>query len=197
MFTNNLIYTSKTISQTILFIAISIIFNSCFSSNEGISTEIEKNMEMNIDTNQNSLDIITTKEENELFLAYFYSIPKLENNFTLNSNKGFKHFDEINSEFKPEGASIIGRLDTNNNTFPIIYSYPADIRLPIIELYSPTGEKKNEFQLFDYNFCANLEHDENFCLFRIINQTEFEILNLKENKLHNKIDTVEVKTISL
>ena len=59
----------------------------------------------------------------------------------------------MESEFIPEGAALLGRLPSIENKYFIIYTYPADIRLPILEVYNANGEKINQLELYDYMNC--------------------------------------------
>lgn len=87
------------------------------------------------------------------FIAFVDSIPIVRlKNFELNSDQDFEHVD-LKSKFIPEGAALIGRLIPLKRHEFIIYSYPADIRLPILEVYNANGEKVNQRELFQYDSC--------------------------------------------
>ena len=63
--------------------------------------------------------------------------------------------NEYGANFKPDGATIIGKLQSNDKFAAIIYSYPADISLPILETYNISGAKIDELQLLNYPRCIN------------------------------------------
>lgn len=86
------------------------------------------------------------------FEQYVESIPILELPFELSTNDTIAHIP-IENPFLPEGAALLGRLQSNNDKHLILYSYPADIRLPILEIYNSKGEKLNTLPLFDYGKC--------------------------------------------
>lgn len=87
------------------------------------------------------------------FLAFVDSVPIVRlTGFELNDDNAFEHVD-LKSKFIPEGAALIGRfLPFKHHEF-IIYSYPADIRLPVLEVYNSNGEKVNQHALFLYGTC--------------------------------------------
>lgn len=86
------------------------------------------------------------------FLAYARSIPLLDKDFTLSSSEVFEHMN-IQSKYIPDGAGLIGSLAPINEYHFIIYSYPADIQLPVLEVYNSIGEKVNDRVLFNYGHC--------------------------------------------
>ena len=86
------------------------------------------------------------------FLYFTQTIPILDSNFTLSNEDEFKHLD-IKSKYIPEGAALIGKLHAIGNYEFIIYSYPADLRLPILEVYNSKGEKVNEHVLYNFEYC--------------------------------------------
>lgn len=94
------------------------------------------------------------------FLAFVDSIPIVRlTGFELNDDNAFEHAD-LESNFIPDGASLIGRFPPFNQHEFIIYSYPADIRLPVLEVYNSNGKKVNQRALFLYGTCP-LDLEEN------------------------------------
>jgi hypothetical protein len=93
------------------------------------------------------------------FYYFAQNIPIIDSNFTLSSKKEFNHLD-VQSMFIPEGAGLIGRLKPIDNYEFIIYSYPADVRLPILEVYNIKGEKVNEALLYNYGYCGDPNPEE-------------------------------------
>lgn len=88
------------------------------------------------------------------FFYFAQTIPILESNFTLSNKEEFNHLG-IQSKYIPEGAGLIGKLKPINNYEFIIYSYPADLRLPILEVYNFKGEKVNERVLYNFEYCSS------------------------------------------
>jgi len=95
----------------------------------------------------------TIKTDEAAFRSFFDSSPVLEEGYTATCNNYFEHA-EIESEFIPEGAALVGKLGVDAKLYHIIYSYPADIRLPIWEAYDSGGNKRGEVQLFDMHYCS-------------------------------------------
>jgi len=96
----------------------------------------------------------TDDTENELpsFEQYVEEIPLISERVELRSSSLIKHVD-IESDFIPEGAALFGKLNSINGYHFIIYTYPADVRLPILEVYDNEGNKINEKQLYRYGSC--------------------------------------------
>ncbi len=86
------------------------------------------------------------------FKQFVDDIPLLQLPFELSTSDPMYHLN-MESKYIPEGAALIGRLKSRLGKHLIIYSYPADIRLPILEVYDNDGKKLNELQLFDYMSC--------------------------------------------
>lgn len=87
------------------------------------------------------------------FKSFVQSIPYLDADFYLNNGEDFKHVN-LKNKFIPEGAALIGKLPSIDQYEFIVYSYPADIRLPILEVYNSKGKKVNERALFKYGYCT-------------------------------------------
>jgi len=62
----------------------------------------------------------------------------------------------IINEFGPENSEIFGKLSVNKNFAAIIYLYPADIILPIIQTTDRNGKKISVLSLFDF-YCGEDE----------------------------------------
>ena len=81
------------------------------------------------------------------FQEYLDIIPQVELPLKFDCDAGFE-VPEIDSEknelilkkFKPEGATIIGKLYSNKKESAILYGYPADIFYPIISETDNTGK---------------------------------------------------------
>jgi hypothetical protein len=60
------------------------------------------------------------------------------------------------NQFGPENSKIFGKLSENKNFAAIIYLYPADIVLPIIQTTDRNGKKISVLSLFD-SYCGEDE----------------------------------------
>jgi hypothetical protein len=60
------------------------------------------------------------------------------------------------NQFGPENSKIFGKLSENKNFVAIIYLYPADIVLPIIQTTDRNGKKISALSLFD-SYCGEDE----------------------------------------
>ena len=60
------------------------------------------------------------------------------------------------NNFGPESSKIFGKLSENKNFAAIIYLYPADIVLPIIQTTDRNGKKISVLSLFD-SYCGEDE----------------------------------------
>lgn len=136
-------------------------------------------------------DSICDKESKTEFEKYICEIPLLSAGFSLTCAEQIEHHN-FKSEFTPEGAGIVGRLKSIGSHSFIIYSYPADIRLPILEVYDQKGEKINETPLFDEYDCS-IDSPTTSSRFRIENETTIIIERIKpENGAVNKTITVNL-----
>lgn len=97
--------------------------------------------------NQNS-----TEKVRQTFEQFVAEIPLVPVRVELHSYNPIKHI-EIKSPHIPEGAALFGKLKSMDGYHFIIYTYPADIRLPILEVYDNDGIKLMEKQLYRYNGC--------------------------------------------
>lgn len=84
------------------------------------------------------------------FEQFVDSVPTLELPYELSTDDEMIHYNNPSSHV-PEGAALMGKLPSLENVHLIVYSYPADIRLPVLELYSKDGTKLNDIQLFKYS----------------------------------------------
>ena len=123
----------------IWFVSVTV-FSSC--ENDPFSDEL-----ISIAPSASMASLIDTS-----FQGFVNSIPILDSNFSLSNKKDFEHIN-LHSKFIPDGAGLIGRLNSIDNYAFIIYSYPADVRLPILEVYNSDGAKVNQKLLFKYGYC--------------------------------------------
>ena len=130
----------------------------------------------------------------ESFLDYIKKIEKIDIPVTYTCQDNLKHIDDLESKFIPDGAAIMGLVNSIDKCHFIIYSYPADIRLPILEVYSNKGEKVKEVTLLDIESCPF--DDENLISrFDILNDTTIRLENISIQETDTTI--VDSRTISL
>jgi hypothetical protein len=136
-----------------------------------------------------------TKEKSRslAFRQFVDSIPILNQKFKLDSDSSFTHF-ELQSNFIPDGAALIGRLLPLDNHEFILYSYPADLRLPILEVYTSLGEKVNQRELFLYSTCDDFGGHHSAQLSN--DRTKFYLQTTCKTALSNRnLDTVVIKEL--
>ena len=128
---------------TVLFLTVTI-FGGCFNNR---CSDDERGCAV-VNTSDPSLLNVDSS-----FFYFTQTIPILDSNFTLSSSEEFNHLD-IKSKYIPDGAALIGKLQAIDNYEFIIYSYPADLRLPILEVYNSNGKKVNERVLYNFEYCT-------------------------------------------
>lgn len=111
------------------------------------------------------------------FMKFVDEIPILKTNFSLECSQTINHID-IKSDYVPEDAGVVGRLKTKEDYSFIIYSYPADIRLPILEVYNRDGKKIDELPLFEMSDCS-IDSPSTSSRFRIQNDETILIEKIK------------------
>jgi len=122
------------------------------------------------------------------FSNYLDAIPKIEIPTKYSCNNSFDRIN-LESKYRPEGSSIMGKLNSINENHFIIYTYPADNTLPILEIYNNEGLKLNQLILLDMAHCSFEAEDEHSRF--IVPNDSFIIL---ENFKVNKSDTIVVKS---
>lgn len=83
----------------------------------------------------------------------------------------------MESMFIPEGANVVGKLPSNNDFHYVLYTYPADIILPMLEKYDLTGKRVAQYNLFDYEFCSDIEQVNQHSEFVILDSFSIEKIN--------------------
>ncbi len=182
-----LLYIS-TIMKIVIILLTQIIFISCGVNHKKHTVET-KNQELKTTGKHTVSDSIGGFDH---FVSYFSAIPLLKANFSYNSEEMHKTETDIKSKYRPEGSTIIGRLKPVDGNYFIIYRYPADILLPILEIYNEKGEQTTRFELLDYAWCAD-ELAMNYGRFTILNDT----MIFLENYVIHDGDTVITKTNTL
>lgn len=132
-------------------------------------------------------ETVVGESNDESFVEFFSKIPKLEVGYKTVCYQMELVSDSIESIFKSNGATILGRLNPINDFYFIVYIYPADLPLPILEVYDKQGEKMNDVQLFNYGFCTDMLADNQYSSFEILTNEKIEILSFIES-----IDSIEI-----
>ncbi len=66
------------------------------------------------------------------FASFVAQVPELDSSFSWSNSDTIEYLD-IKSKFIPEGAGLIGRLPSIDDYSFLIYSYPADTGIPILD----------------------------------------------------------------
>ena len=94
-------------------------------------------------------------ERDSPFASFVAQVPELDSSFSWSNSDTIEYLD-IKSKFIPERAGLIGRLPSIDNYSFLIYSYPADTGIPILEVYNEVGEKVNQRELFVMGDCPSI-----------------------------------------
>lgn len=89
------------------------------------------------------------------FASFVAQVPELDSSFSWSNSDTIEYLD-IKSKFIPEGAGLIGKLPSIDDYSFLIYSYPADTGIPILEVYNEVGEKVNQRELFVMGDCSSI-----------------------------------------
>lgn len=134
--------------------------DNLFNDFERHNVDLIKGLELNLRVKQ-KLDQINSYEEIS-FIDYISIVPKIKLPIKFKCEKGFKRLRVNNKndtirKFKPEGATIIGKLCSNESEPAFIYSYPADTVYPMIKKYDLLGNEINELRIFALRDCVTDE----------------------------------------
>jgi hypothetical protein len=155
--------------KNFLYLIFLSVFISCNTQNENNKEQIKTDT---IIKKQDTIKTIVIDNFND----YVQAIPVLSKNFIYDTELDLDTIYDIVSKFRPDGSSIIGRLKTINQFYPIIYGYPADIFLPILEIYNSEGIKTQNHDLLDYSWCYH-EFEGNYGRFIIIDDSTLLLQN--------------------
>ena len=103
------------------------------------------------------------KDEKQEFENYLSQIPtlKLPVKFQCD-NLDYSTVNKINelevSKFGPENSHVLGRIKLKNNLYGVIYIFPADVPLPILQINNQCGKKISKLNFYE-NYCGE---DENY-----------------------------------
>lgn len=127
------------------------------------------------------------------FKAYFYALPTLSLPIRYTCYQNFFPSDLPQNIHSPDGASLLGTLPPIEGYYPILYSYPADIVLPILIFYDRMGTIQQQIQLLDLSFC-NAEYPEQYSSGNVSEEYLIEIenyiLDKDEEPIKSTIDTI-------
>lgn len=129
------------------------------------SNEIINYLSVIDQTNIEQIKQLETKFEIEIidwknkFQEYTNLLPiiKLPLNFICENGFETSEIDynnEIIKKYKPEGASIIGKLYQDNEEVGIIYGYPADVFFPVISRINKEGFEIESINVFELENCV-------------------------------------------
>ena len=105
-------------------------------------------------------NINPTNDTIKTFQEYVEKMPFIQLPVLITCNEPyFENFEKFRNNdfgagFKPEGATIIGKIKVTHQFVAIVYSHPSDIALPILETYNLKGEKIDQLQLVNIINCA-------------------------------------------
>jgi len=119
------------------------------------------------DVDNNNIRLIKSIEDSKKLVRwnsdiqdYLDLIPDLQLPLKFICDKGFKpavldNELEIIKQFKPENATIIGKLFQNSYEASIVYGFPADIFYPIIFKIDTTGKELEYLSVFELRECVD------------------------------------------
>lgn len=130
------------------------------------------------------------------FKHFIEQIPSIQIGFEANCNKPIKTI-LLDHKLIPEGASVVGKLQAIENNYFIIFTYPADIQFPILQVYNSFGEKINEFNLFSYADC-NIENTKISSAFKLVSPTKIEIYRVThgEQVMTELVETIDIYNLT-
>ena len=96
--------------------------------------------------------------DNEL-QTYLDLIPMIKLPLDFECENGFDipeldYENDLIKKYKPEGATIIGKLYQDKEEVAIIYGYPADIFYPLISVIDESGQELREVRFFKLGNCV-------------------------------------------
>jgi|LSQX01.3.fsa_nt_gb hypothetical protein len=96
--------------------------------------------------------------DNEL-QTYLDLIPMIKLPLDFECENGFDipeldYENDLIKKYKPEGATIIGKLYQDKEEVAIIYGYPADIFYPLISVIDKSGQELREVRFFKLGNCV-------------------------------------------
>jgi hypothetical protein len=114
-------------------------------------------------TNCSSPKTTEIQDEKQVFKNYLTQIPTLKLPLKFQCiNFDYSTVNKINelevSKFGPENSRVLGKLKLKNNLYGVIYIFPADAPLPILQINNEYGKKISKLNFYE-NYCGE---DENY-----------------------------------
>lgn len=139
--------------------------------------------------------------DNEL-QSYLDLIPMIKLPLDFECEKGFDipeldYENDLIKKYKPEGATIIGKLYQEKDEAALIYGYPADIFFPLISVIDKSGQELREVRFFKLGNCVG---DAGYSAttkgtitkdFKIKTKTEIITWDLENEESEKEIQTIE------
>lgn len=100
------------------------------------------------------------------FSDYVDQLPQISLPYTFKCDEPLVRPEEIDYEnalikkYKPEFAGIIGKVYKNDQSIGILYTYPADVLLPVLIITDTTGVKLETIELYELGNCAYGDYPE-------------------------------------
>lgn len=148
--------------------------------------------------NSNKKEVKSFNENIESeFLQIAKQIKELNFPFDINCSTDY-HYVDVNANFikyKPEGSNLVGKVFYINNEVGLLYTFPADVVLPIIYVYNNKGNVERKLNVFDINDCGFDEKEEisvNCKLFSTSIIKTIETHNLMDNSTTSKTVTIKL-----
>ena len=172
----------KDLMKKILILITIVAFSSCKSGPK------------KYDDNKGN-DLVQVNDENE-FKKYISLIPLLELPYVTSCENCCNHSelddnDPLIRKFKPEGSSIVGLIQKNDERIVLLVTYPADQLVPSVKVYDPNGRLSDEM-----NFMTNLCGED----FEFLNRSQFIIskdltFQTFDTAYYFKLDTASLEII--
>ena len=103
-------------------------------------------------------------ETETTFSDYVDYLPQISLPYTFKCDEPFVRPGEINYEdslvkkFKPKSAGIIGKVYENDQSIGILYTYAADVLLPVLIITDTTGVNLGGIELYELGNCWYGDH---------------------------------------
>jgi hypothetical protein len=149
----------------------------------------------------------TTKRQeitsaNNEFVKYLELLPTVSLPFETNCGKCCHHSkidydNELINKFKPEGAAIVGLVSRTENRAVILFTYPADLIIPSLQVYDLQGNLTGDMT-FMSNYCGGEPGFYSTQFFRInkdISLSEIDTLyeTTFDSVTYETVDTTNIK----
>jgi hypothetical protein len=178
-----------------LLFFVPLFFQGCAQQPEGMEANVYSEREPNFDLPDST--IAADARTQMAFEEYVNQIPVLPIGYSKSCSGDLEIMDLIDTCYTPEGAQIIGRMQSINNVHFIIYAYPADILLPVLEVYNAFGKKMHEQPLLEPGICASTDAStDGTSEFTLISETAIETKSVYTHNAYNSsanFDTIHLE----